>query len=281
MAEPIKLVLTNTGPFDGSTPTNLTRAELTGSGPVYTTQVNGGGVIDASFGGLVSKTTAKLVSIAIDSDFPGAFARVTSPDSPTMPIRQVGLSSRYQRLFLAGNEVLRIVWSGESRNRRVLIVLQDLSERECTPYMRVEHRPIQLMSRYVLEVQGGGIFDFGTTPLQTIWQFDEALGIRRAVVASGVGFLSVGDLADGHYRQGIYVWARMSGSPGNTLQVGLKAPFSVDIQEVATAGNMEWSKPVWMSATDKMTFRTNLAGAVNYIELDVSPVQIRRVTGAV
>lgn len=282
MAEPIKLVLTNTGPYDGSSPINITRADLTGSGPVYEAQLNGGGVVDASFGGLVSPTTAKLVSIAIDSDFPGAFARVTSPDSPTMPIRQVGLNTRYQRMFMAGGEVLRIVWNGESRTRRVLIILQDLSERECTPYMRVEHRPVQLMSRYLIEVQGGGTFDFGPTPLQPIWQFDQALKIRRAAVASGIGYVSVGDLTNGHYRQGIYVWARMSNSPGNALQVGLKAPFATDYKEVTVAGNMEWSKPVWMSATDKMGFRTNQAqGAVNYIELDVSPVQIRRVTGAV
>lgn len=281
MAEPIKIVLTNAGTYNGSSPINLTRADLEGPGPVYEAQITGGGVIDASFGGLVSATTAKLVSIAIDSEFPAAYARVTSPDSPTIPIRQVGLSTRYQRMFMAGGEVLRIVWAGEARVRRVIIVLQDLSERECTPFMRVEHRPVQLMSRYILQVQGGGTFDFGPTPLQPIWQFDQALRIRRAAVPSGIGYVTVADLADGHYRQGIYVWARLSNTVGGSVQVGLRAPLSNDYKEVQVGANMEWTKPIWMSATDRMGFRTNQAQGDNIIELEVSPVQLRKVTGAV
>ncbi len=279
MAEPIKIVLTNTGAFDGSTPIVVDRSTL-GSGPVYTANVNGGGFIPASIFSLVSPTTVKVVSIAIDSDFPGAVAHVTSPDS-IEPIRHVTLNSAYQSVLMAGNEVLRIIWNGPGRSRRVNLIVQDLGEQEVTPFMRVEHRPIELMSRYYIEVQGGGQFSFGTNPLQPIWTYDPALQIRRAAVPSGVGWLAVGDLAPikGHYRRGIYVWARMSQAPAvAALEVGLKAPFSNEFAQVTGAPNMKWSKPVWMSATDKIAFQVdNAAGAQFAVELDVSPVLIRRI----
>jgi len=281
MAEPIKIVLTNSGPFDGSSPINVTRADLEGSGPVYQVNVNGGGYIDSSIMGLVSSSTAKVVSIAIDSDDPTAIAKVTSPNSPE-PIRHVVLNASYQSLLMAGNEVLRIVWAGDSsRSRTVNLLLQDLAERECTPFMRVEHRELDLMSRFFIEVQGGGGFAWGPNPLSPIWTFNQAVKIRQAVVPSGTGWLSVGDLAplDKHYRRGIYVWARMSGAPSSaTLDVGLKAPFGADYGSAEQAKNMSWTRPVWMSATDKMGFKVeDAAGAEFSIELDVSPVQSRHI----
>jgi len=285
MAEPIKIVLTNSGPFDGSSPINVTRADLEGSGPVYQVNVNGGGYIDSSIMGLVSPTTAKVVSIAIDSDDPGAIAKVTSANG-LEPIRHVVLNSSYQSVLMAGNEVLRIVWPGDnSRSRKVNLLLQDLAEGECTRFMRVEHRELTLMSRFFIEVQGGGGFEWGPNPLSPIWTFNQALKIRQAAVPSGQGWLSVGDLApfDKHYRRGIYVWARMSGEPStSTLAVGLKAPFGADYGEAETAKNMRWTRPIWMSATDKMGFKVeDAAGAQFSIELDVSPVMSRRITNAV
>lgn len=281
MAEPIKIVVTNSGKYDGSTPIELQRSDLQGSGPVYDVSVTGGGVFGASFGGLVSPTTAKLISIAADTDFPGGYASVTSPGPGKPAIRQVNLSSRYQRLFLAGNEELRVDWGDDAqRARRLSIILQDLSEHECTPFMRVEHRPQKFMSRYLLQVAGGGPFDYGTNPLQPNWQWDPVLGIRRALLPSGNGYLTVGDLDDNAYRRGIYVWARFSGAPGNIGTVGQAALMSSDFGDVAGVPNMEWTKPLWLSATDRLTFKAvgGAVGNVN-IELDVSPARIRRLSG--
>ncbi|MGB1013930.1 MAG: hypothetical protein ACPG4T_07345, partial [Nannocystaceae bacterium] len=243
--------------------------------------VTGGGVFGASFGGLVSPTTAKLISVAADTYYPGAYASVTSPGPGAPAIRRVNLSSRYQRLFLAGNEELRVDWAGEpQRVRRLSIILQDLSEHECTPFMRVEHRPQKFMSRYLLQIAGGGPFAYGTNPLQPDWQWDPVLGIRRALLPSGNGYLTVGDLDDHAYRRGIYVWARFSGAPGNVGTVGQAALMSPEFGDVAAVPNMEWTKPLWLSATDRLTFKANggAEGGVN-LELDVAPARIRKLTG--
>ncbi|MGB1015583.1 MAG: hypothetical protein ACPG4T_15715, partial [Nannocystaceae bacterium] len=82
---------------------------------------------------------------------------------------------------------IRIHWVGDNdagtaRTRKVHLVVQDLSERECTPMMRVEHRPEPRMVRYHLALENGQSFSAADNPFQPVWIWDESRGIRRATL---------------------------------------------------------------------------------------------------
>ncbi len=282
MSEAIKLTIVNTGVFDGVSPINLTRANL-GEPNAYSASINGGGVIDASIFGLMAAKTAKLVSIAAETDgYPGAIARVSSPSNPDDPREEVILQGAYQRMLMAGGEVLRINWSGDpTRNRLVSIIIQDLAERECTPIMRVEHRPEPRMQRFHIYVDAGGLQP-GSTGFAPTWTWDPSLRIYTVSLAAGTGHLTLGNLTNAcTFGKGAYVWAKFSGSAASDL--GTMNWRTNQVYKVATGLPPDmWSKPVWISVTDRLVFEAPapaLGGSVS-VDLDVSPLMLRRLTGA-
>ncbi len=289
MAEPITLILVNSGTYDGASEMPVPRNSLAGPGPVYEIPLTGGGVIDASFFGLVPANNAKLISISALTDFPGAIARVTRGDTIDPPLEQVRLSSSRQRLFLAGGDVLRVMWSGDSNpghgtTRRLQIVVQDLSESEATPIMRVEHRPRPKMDRFVLLAPGGAAFSYNSAPLSPQWQWDANLCCRKAELSSAQGYIQVSDLVDNIHHGGIYVWARFAGLAGNTGDVGTINWRTAETHTRAVDLPCEkWSPPIWLSVADRLVFKTPAAGVGQLVsvELDVSPAQMRRVVGPV
>lgn len=275
MAEVMTIDLLNSGPWDGSTPVEVDRDGQ--RGPHYTFAINGGGMIGADLLGLVTPHNLKVVSLAIDSDVRGVVARVTSPDSPDPGYRELELSPRWQRVEMAGGSVLRIVWSSADRApRMVKLLVQDMGEMESTRYMQVEHRPERIMSRFVL--RNTSQFGIGGTPLDPDWQF-ESDTIREALV-SGDGFLTLRDFVSTKIN-GVYVWVKFFGVPlGGTLGVvGTQSPYTNEVFEFSPLANEKWSDPIWLSANDRLAFKTlpPAAGSPLGVVIDVSPIRTRRI----
>lgn len=279
MSEAIKITLVNTGVFDGSSAINISRSDL-GEPNAYTGNISGGGVITASVLDLMAPKTAKLISIAGDTrGYPGAVVRVTSPTDPDSVREEIVLQTNYQRVLLAGDEVLRILWYGDgTRNRTVHLVVQDLAERECTPFMRVEHRPSKRMNRF--SIRSASALLPGPNHYQPQWTF--AQGVFQTELTATAGHFDINDFfpslsTDG---KGCYVWVKFGGV--TPADVGRSHWVSNDYFAFATNLPPEkWSDPMWISENDRLVLRAAPnAGSMVRADIEVSPLMLRRLSGA-
>ncbi|MGB1014532.1 MAG: hypothetical protein ACPG4T_10395 [Nannocystaceae bacterium] len=223
-----------------------------------------------------------MVSIAALTEYPNVVAIATRGSTTSVPLRLIGLSPRYQRLFLAGEDVLRVFWQGPERERRLNVVVQDLGEQEVTDVMRVEQRPVGQMRRFTIRLPIGENFTYNTSQFPVNWTYTEGLHTQVADLASGAGHLTVPQLTEETLgaTNGIYVWVKFFGLGVNTGDVGLQHWHSGETTGVATSMKSHvWTTKIWLAGPDRLSFVTTAlpAGGAAGVEIDVSPVQTREV----
>lgn len=283
MSEAITLKIVNSGEYDGTSVIDRQKSDLGELGS-YTATVNEGGVIGSNILGLMTPNSTKLISIAGEvNGFSGARVTVTRPDSPQNPREEITLLSRFQRVVLAGGEVLRIFWDGPRQTKVVHLLIQDLAERECTPVMRVEHRPKGVNTRFHIVFNGGGV-THGPNNFGIEWTWNNALQMFLATFpAPAAGHLGLKDLTFDQdvAGRGVYVWTKFGGTP--ISEVGTLHWFTNE-HLVVDGGLVPdgWSKPIWISGNDKLIFRAPppAVGANVTVDLEVSPLRTRIITGA-
>lgn len=281
--EPLKITIHNTGGFDGVTPIALNREQL-GDPNAYVAHISGGGVIPADIFGLLAAKTAKLVSIAGDTGGNTAtLVRVGPASNPDSFREEIVLQSRYQRVFVAGHEAIRVLWSGDgNRNRTIQLVVQDLGEREATPVMRVEHRRRDVMRRFTFSATGAMAPGTDRLEFPGPWLYNSS-GYFSTHFDNPIGHLTLGDFfeLEDTRGKGAYVWVKLGGTqPGS---IGRINHFAGSVFNIFTAHVAEkWTDPIWLSVTDRLVITAApVAGAgLVHVSIDVSPLMLRRLSGA-
>ena len=277
MAEPILIDLTHVGAsgWDGVTTLALTRNDLTVSGQrVYTAEIDSGGVILGDVFGLFHAESFKLVSVAAKNHTPASFVRVGPRGVDETVYRQeYDLVPNFQSLVMAPTDTLRIFYPQENpasvEPLTVTLLINDLSEANAIRMLEQypeagSHRRYRL-SRADVFVATPGV------AINPSWTYDAVTRTSEANVATQ-GTISVSDLANPQ-SQGVYAWFRFTG-----IVAGSGSVFGVDprTQEQTTLAGplntMVWSKGVWLSRDDLLTFSCTAAtGAGPAVEIEVSP----------
>jgi len=279
MSEPLIFEIRNVGPWDGSTVVSLTRDDFTRAGNYYTGNVGVGGVIKSDFFGLMAATVPKLVSIAVQTYDPNAFARVTRADADVFGV-QLDLTPAFQTVMLAAGDVLRInTAGGPGATDAVLLMVNEMSEAEFTAYSSRELRPRSRTSR--LRVTRGDTAEFTlapSAPLVPSFDYNPANGYLEAITVSQ-GYISVQQLARTG-SEGVYVWVRYTGlgaGAGEVHVVDARTDESRLVQDLLVS--TLWSDSIWLSRDDRLAFRSSAppAGSAVCLEIEVSPVRQRRV----
>jgi hypothetical protein len=285
MSEPMIFKITNELAWDGTTLVDITREVFTKETRFYTTTIEKGGVIKGDFFGLLSGSAPKLVSIAVDSFDPLVRALVTPPFDDDHHRHSIDLTPAYQTVFMAGGDVLRVVSAGSLTpgSRIVTLIVNELSEAEAVRYAADTLRPTGRTIRARITRDDAQPFALNANgPLLTSpFTYNMSIGYLTSTVG-GQGYVSVQDLVDPG-SEGVYVWVRFTGiglgdgevhvvdprtDESNPVEVGLKSTL--------------WSKPIWMSREDRLSFRTTPPplGKQAAVEIEVSHVRPRLIVEA-
>ncbi|MCA9695361.1 MAG: hypothetical protein KC636_37625 [Myxococcales bacterium] len=281
MAEATTIQITNSGPWDGSTPITITRRDLTQTGRLYKGSVNAGGVISGGLFDLFDERGPRLVSLATSTWNPRHVARVV-PRGSTIYRQEIDLTPNFQSVMLAPEDDLHIATRsavlGGVGSVTVTLIVNDMSEQNAFAFQRVEHRPEELMRRFrVLRGDESGWAAVFNNRLHPEWSWDPA---SRYLIwrTNDSGVLAIEDFLDTG-REGVSVWVRVTG-----MAAGMAEIFRVDGRSndpfsfVANHPAVKWTDKIWMGYDDQLAFRTPNApaGAAIAIDFELSRLGERR-----
>jgi hypothetical protein len=160
----------------------------------------------------------------------------------------------------------------------VTLIVNELSEAEAVRYAADTLRPTGRTIRAAIIRNDAQAFAVNTDgPLLTSpFTYNMSTGYLSSTVGSQ-GYVSVQDLVDPG-SEGVYVWVRFTGIGPGDGDIHLVDPRSDDSNPVELGlKSTLWSKPIWMSREDRLSFRTTAPppGKQTAVEFEVSHVRPR------
>ena len=271
--EATKLELNAESPWDGTSDTLLNRdaAIQVPGGRIWQFNVTGPhGVIDATFGGLFSASTAKLIGIAFEAWNPENKARVGA--GPNFR-QEMTLKPTIQYVLAYPGDKLSIKTVGDPR-AVITLVINELNESETMAWAGL-HEPFEMPARFRIIRNTGTAFAANpTNTWRPTFAYDPSTNLLVAA-DDGTGAIPAGDLCLYPRFQGCYVSIRYAGSSGNgrlhivdsmTRKTWSPAPLNLP--------DVRWSRVQYVSHDDSIALQATpeVAGQLMVCDIEVSRV---------
>ena len=279
MSEPYTFVLRNSADFDGSQVIEGSLSDFQTTGRTYERQIDGGGVVPATFWGAFSSDAPKIVGISTHTENPNAVARLLTDGNNDLYREQLDMRLQTQHVLMLPNDTISLV-TVEGRGATVELLVQALSEENHQEWARrydVQHRTRRF--RIMQTGAQGWNASPDANPLALGWTFDDTARLNSATTDQQ-GVLRLRSFFS-RVVEGVECWVRFSNIAPNSGKVyRVEGSQYRGAHEVASnLSNGEWSDAIHLGFDDLLDLETSGPpvgqGAV-VVDLEFGPPRNRR-----